>query len=88
MTSLAELDELIRNAVNEYQAREMEDKAEISQKERKLFERRQELFVKNIQGEVQDTQDKIRYFFQVKLQKNWKRINEKLHSQKISAEDF
>jgi hypothetical protein len=88
MTSLAELDELIRDAVSEYQAREMEDKAEISQKERKLFERRQELFVKNIQGEVQDTQDKIRYFFQVKLQKNWKRINEKLHSQKISAEDF
>jgi hypothetical protein len=88
MTSLAELDELIRDAVSEYQARELEDKAEISQKERKLFERRQELFVKNIQGEVQDTQDKIRYFFQVKLQKNWKRINEKLHSQKISAEDF
>ena len=52
MTSLAELEELIRDAVSEYQARELEEKAEISQKERKLFERRQELFVKNIQGEV------------------------------------
>ena len=30
MTSLAELDELIRDAVSEYQAHELEDKAEIS----------------------------------------------------------
>jgi hypothetical protein len=67
MTSLGELDDIIRDAVSEYQARELEDKVEISKKERKLFERRQELFVKNIQGEVQDTQDKIRYFFQVKF---------------------
>ena len=57
MTSLGELDELIREAVTEYQARELEEKmsqsgSEISQKERKLMERRQELFVKNVQGEV------------------------------------
>lgn len=30
MTSLAELDELIRDAVSEYQAHELEDKAEMS----------------------------------------------------------
>ncbi len=52
------------------------------------MERRQELFVKNIQSEVQDTYSKIRYFFTVKLEKNWKRINEKIQTQKLSAEDF
>ena len=28
------------------------------------------------------------HFFQIKIEKNWKRINEKLHSQKQSADDF
>ena len=31
---------------------------------------------------------KLRYFFGVKLEKNWKRVNEKLYSQKVSADDF
>ncbi len=44
--------------------------------------------MKNIVSEFQDIYAKIRHFFTVKLEKNWKRINEKLHSQKTSAEDF
>jgi hypothetical protein len=38
--------------------------------------------------ELQDTFVKVRNFFTAKLEKNWKRLNEKLHLQKISAEDF
>jgi len=52
----------------------------LSQKDRKIIERRQENFVKNFQSEFTDTYQKIKYFFSVKLEKNWKRLNEKLNS--------
>jgi hypothetical protein len=53
-----------------------------------ILERRHDNFLKSVLAEFQDTQTKLRHFFTVKLEKNWRRINEKLHSQKISAEDF
>lgn len=42
------------------------------------MERRHDNFLKNVVAEFQDTQAKIRHFFTAKLEKNWRRVNEKL----------
>lgn len=60
----------------------------ISQKDRKVLERKHEVFLKNVTDEFTDTFTKVKGLFTKKLEKNWKRINERLQNQKISSEDF
>ena len=60
----------------------------ISQKDKKLLDRKHEMFVKNVVDEFQDTYNKVKSFFTAKLEKNWKRVNEKNQSLKISSDDF
>jgi hypothetical protein len=38
--------------------------------------------------EFTDTCNKVKTFFTGKLEKNWKRVNERIQTQKLSAEDF
>jgi urate oxidase len=45
-------------------------------------------FLKDKMDEFIDTGAKIKNFLVTKMEKNWKRVNEKMHQQKISAEDF
>ena len=49
----------------------------LSQKEKKILERKHELFSKNVADEFTDTFNKVRQFFTSKLEKNLKRIFEK-----------
>ena len=82
LAALSAVEATVKNAIAEHHARELEVKghATMSAKEKMIIERRQEVFVKNIVAEFQDTYSKLRHFFTVKLEKNWKRINEKLQS--------
>ena len=60
----------------------------MSQKEKKLVERKYELFSKNVADEFTDTYNKVRQFFTSKLEKNLRRVCEKTSMGKMSAEDF
>jgi hypothetical protein len=60
----------------------------IPHKDKKLLERKHELFLKNVVDEFQDIFTKVKQFFTSKLEKNWKWINDKLQSNKVSSEDF
>lgn len=44
--------------------------------------------MKNILDEFADTFTKVRGFFTIKLEKNWKRVNEKVALIKLPSEDF
>jgi len=48
VTAIEEVEALVTQVVVSWQERELEEKAAMSQKERKLMERRHELFVKNM----------------------------------------
>lgn len=74
------MEQAVNEAINDFQNKEIEEGADVSIKERRIMERRQDMFVKNISSEFKDIYVKIRLFFCTKLEKNWKRINEKLHS--------
>lgn len=81
LTSLSSLEMIAKDAVSEHQKREAEERSsDMSQKEKMIMDRRHENFVKNIVSEFQDTSNKLRHFFTVKIEKNWKRLNDKLQS--------
>ena len=53
------------------------DVESMNQKEKKIIERKHELFLKNVIDEFQDTYTKVRSFFTSKLEKNLKRTCDK-----------
>lgn len=57
-------------------------------KDKKIIDRKQELFSKNVQDEISDIQNKVKQFYFTKLEKNLKRIFEKSELDRISSEDF
>lgn len=65
MAALMGVEGIVKEAVTEYQAKEVEEKVteKITQKEKMLLERRQDVFLKGILNEIQDTFAKIRHFF-------------------------
>lgn len=74
--------------MSDHLADERANTSALSQKERMIMERRHDNFLKSVVAEFQDTQAKIRHFFTAKLEKNWRRVNDKLQKQKTSADDF
>lgn len=84
------MERIVKDTVIEYHKNILEERDldNISQKDRKLLERKNELFLKNVLDEFQDTYNKVKQFFTTKLEKNWKRVNEKNATLKISSEDF
>eukprot|EP00347_Sterkiella_histriomuscorum_P013600 403364097 len=90
LSSLQNMERIVKDTVVDYQKNQLEDRDSegISQQEKKLLERKHELFVKKALDEFQDTFSKVKSFFTTKLEKNWKRVNEKNQALKISADDF
>lgn len=88
--SLTSLEIVVKDAIIEHQQREVGEKAgsNYSQKEKTYMLKVQEKFLKDKCDEFYDTYIKVRNFLTAKIEKNWKRVNEKLHQQKTSAEDF
>ncbi|CDW75065.1 UNKNOWN [Stylonychia lemnae] len=90
LSSLQNMERIVKDTVLNYQRNYLEERdlENISNKDRKLIERKHDLFLKNVVDEFQDTYNKVKQYFTTKLEKNWKRINEKNSTLKISSEDF
>ena len=53
-----------------------------------IFERKNEKFIKDIIDEFQDTYNKVKHHFTSRLEKNLRRVNEKVQQLKLGADDF